>query len=33
MELDLYLLLFTTSDRKEGITAYKEKRKPRFKGV
>jgi len=33
MELDLYLLLFTTSDRKEGITAYKEKRKPRFKGA
>jgi enoyl-CoA hydratase/carnithine racemase len=32
MELDLYLLLFTTSDRIEGITAFKEKRKPDFKG-
>ncbi len=33
MELDLYLLLFSTSDRVEGITAFKEKRKPRFEGV
>jgi enoyl-CoA hydratase/carnithine racemase len=33
MELDLYLLLFTTQDRAEGITAYKEKRKPRFEGA
>ena len=33
MELDLYLLLFTTSDRVEGITAHKEKRKPRFEGA
>jgi len=33
MELDLYLLLFTTWDRREGITAFKEKRKPRFKGA
>ena len=33
MELDLYLLLFTTGDRREGITAFKEKRKPRFKGA
>lgn len=33
MELDLYLLLFTTSDRVEGITAYKDKRKPTFEGA
>ncbi len=32
MELDLYLLLFTTSDRTEGITAFKEKREPKFEG-
>ncbi len=32
MELDLYLLLFTTSDRNEGITAFREKRKPDFRG-
>jgi enoyl-CoA hydratase/carnithine racemase len=32
MELDLYLLLFTTQDRIEGITAFKEKRKPEFEG-
>lgn len=32
MELDLYLLLFTASDRTEGITAFMEKRKPKFKG-
>lgn len=32
MELDLYLLLFSTSDRTEGIEAFKEKRKPRFEG-
>lgn len=33
MELDLYLLLFSTSDRTEGITAFREKRKPRFRGA
>jgi len=33
MELDLYLHLFSTADRTEGITAYKEKRKPKFEGV
>ncbi len=33
MELDLYLLLFGTRDRVEGITAFKEKRKPNFEGV
>jgi enoyl-CoA hydratase/carnithine racemase len=32
MELDLYLLLFSTQDRIEGITAFREKRKPRFEG-
>lgn len=32
LELDLYLLLFTTSDRVEGIKAFKEKRKPHFEG-
>lgn len=33
MELDLYLLLFSTSDREEGISAFKEKRKPEFRGA
>jgi enoyl-CoA hydratase len=33
MELDLYLLLFTTQDRVEGITAFKEKRAPKFEGA
>ncbi len=32
MEMDLYLHLFTTADRTEGITAYKDKRKPKFEG-
>jgi enoyl-CoA hydratase len=32
MEMDLYLLLFTTSDRTEGITAFRQKRKPKFEG-
>lgn len=32
MELDLYLLLFSTRDRVEGITAFQQKRKPNFKG-
>jgi enoyl-CoA hydratase len=32
MELDLYLLLFTTLDRTEGVTAFREKRKPEFRG-
>jgi enoyl-CoA hydratase/carnithine racemase len=32
LEGDLYFLLHTTTDRTEGITAYKEKRRPRFKG-
>jgi enoyl-CoA hydratase/carnithine racemase len=32
LEGDLYFLLHTTEDRVEGITAFKEKRKPKFKG-
>jgi enoyl-CoA hydratase len=32
-EMDLYLLLFSTSDRIEGLKAFKEKRKPKFDGI
>jgi len=32
LEGDLYFLLHTTEDRTEGITAFKEKRRPGFKG-
>jgi enoyl-CoA hydratase/carnithine racemase len=32
MEMDLYLLLFSTADRKEGLSSFQEKRKPQFKG-
>ncbi len=33
MEMDLYLLMFSTKDRVEGIRAFQEKRKPRFEGA
>lgn len=32
LEADLYFLLHTTADRREGIEAFQEKRKPQFKG-
>ncbi len=32
LEMDLYLILFSTRDRVEGITAFKEKRNPVFDG-
>ena len=33
LEADLYFLLHTTSDRTEGITAFREKRDPEYKGL
>lgn len=33
LEANLYFLMHTTKDREEGIKAFKEKRKPEFKGI
>lgn len=32
LEQDLYLLLFETQDRREGLTAFRDRRAPRFEG-
>ncbi|MBI4765703.1 MAG: enoyl-CoA hydratase/isomerase family protein [Deltaproteobacteria bacterium] len=32
LEADLYFLIHTTQDRREGITAFREKRRPEFEG-
>jgi 1,4-dihydroxy-2-naphthoyl-CoA synthase len=33
LEADLYFLLHTTDDRREGIEAFREKRPPKFEGT
>jgi enoyl-CoA hydratase len=33
LEADLYFLMHTTKDRQEGIRAFRQKRKPQFKGI
>jgi len=32
LEQDLYVLLQTTADRREGIAAFRARRQPRFRG-
>jgi enoyl-CoA hydratase/carnithine racemase len=32
LEHDLYVLLQTTTDRREGVAAFRERRRPRFEG-